>query len=88
MSGHLPAFPVPLNPGQGFQKISDADGVTKRELFAAMAMQGLLANPSVIEREASRQEWLAPGYDEAAIQERAIAHADALIAELAKGGDA
>ena len=62
-------------------------GVTKRELFAAMAMQGLLANPSVLEREASRQEWLAPGYDETAIQERAIAHADALLAVL-KGGAA
>lgn len=36
--GHQTAYPIPD---------SDADGLTKRELFAAMAMQALIANPDV-----------------------------------------
>jgi len=39
-----PAFPVPLNPGQGWQGMSPCDGMTLRDYFAAKAMQGLLAN--------------------------------------------
>lgn len=38
-----PAFPVPLNPGQGWQGMAPCDGLTKREWFAGLALQGLLA---------------------------------------------
>ena len=63
----LPAFPIP---GPLF-----ATGLTKRELFAAMAMQGILANPC-------RQTSTSETYAEAAID--GVRYADALLAELAK----
>ena len=46
-------------------------GLTKREYFAALALQGILANSDLIERDAF------------AVRE-AVAHADALISELNK----
>ncbi|MCL6710483.1 hypothetical protein M8R20_46175 [Pseudomonas sp. R2.Fl] len=53
---------------------SDSAGLTKRELFAAIAMQGLLSGEY---REATEAQ--------AAIVARyAVQHADALLAELAK----
>ena len=63
----LPAFPIH---GPLF-----ATGLTKRELFAAMAMQGILANPC-------RQTSTSETYAEAAID--GVRYADALLAELAK----
>lgn len=47
-----------------------SDGLTKRELFAAMAMQGLLANPEEL--------------GSFSIAELSVMHADALISELSK----
>jgi hypothetical protein len=52
---------------------SQYDGLTKRELFAAMAMQGLLSNHNVdLERDD--------------IAAHAVMRADDLLAELAKEG--
>ena len=48
-----------------------SESITKRELFAAMAMQGLLACPG----EPSSLS----------IAELSVIHADALISELSKG---
>lgn len=50
------------------------DGLTIREHFAAMAMQGLLAGNPI----STNPQW------EAAVAKLAITHADALLAELAK----
>lgn len=75
MSANLPAFPVPLNPGEAFRGMSPADGLTKRELFAAMVMQGLAADPNCTQ-------------EAAAIASLAVAWSDALLAELAKDGAA
>lgn len=47
--------------------------ITKREIFAAMSMQGILSSADVFYGEA-------PSY----IAKRAVDYADALIAELAK----
>lgn len=49
-------------------------GLTKRELFAAMAMQGQLANWAILERFGLHQADLAVA---------SVAFADSLIAELA-----
>lgn len=38
-----PAFPIPLQPGQGWQGMAPCDGMTLRDYFAAKAMQGMLA---------------------------------------------
>lgn len=51
------------------------DGLTKRELFAAMAMQGLISNEAY--NELSEDQ-----YTE--VSGRATTHADALIEELNK----
>jgi len=58
------------------QRLVTRPGITKRELFAAMAMQGLVSNDT----SASYDK----GPCNAAIVARAITLADALIAELAK----
>ena len=61
----LPAFPIH---GPLF-----ATGLTKRELFAAMAMQGIASNPNAATIE---------GPD--VVAGAAVEAADALLAELAK----
>ena len=48
-------------------------GLTKRELFAAMAMQGLISSGYVQQKFGH-------------LQADAVRHADALLAELAKKG--
>lgn len=73
MSAHLPAFPVPLNNGESYKTHAPCDGLTKRELIAAMAMQGLRATGHP----------MAPTNSDA-IAAIAVADADALLAELAK----
>lgn len=37
-----PAFPIPLQPGQGWQGMAPCDGMTLRDYFAAKAMQSYL----------------------------------------------
>jgi len=44
--GNNNAFTSPLPNGQQYKDDSNYDGLTKREYFAAMAMQGLLARAS------------------------------------------
>ncbi len=61
---NVPAFPI-VNDGH-----IQYDGLTKREYFAAMAMQGLIASNDKI------------NFDEAA--DFAVEHADELIARLNK----
>ena len=39
----IPAFPVPLNPGQCWQSMAPCDGMTLRDYFAAKAIGGLMA---------------------------------------------
>lgn len=62
----LPAFPA----SQSEHNASEI-GLTKREYFAAMAMQGLLANQEVFSR-----------YIE--VERAAVLYADALLQELSK----
>lgn len=57
-----------------FPTVGGDPGLTKRELFAAMAMQGMLAS----ETEASNYGHI--GF----LAESAVKRADALLAELAK----
>jgi hypothetical protein len=54
-------------------------GLTKREYFAAMAMQGLLANPN-----GGMQKGGGMTFSPVGISELAVLHADALLAELEK----
>ena len=74
-----PAFPHSVAVGPSGDVYSSgelfpgADGLTRRELFAAMAMQGILANEGAD----------ATSY-EANVSVHAVAHADALTAELDK----
>lgn len=88
MSGEESAFPeLSHNPhfastdGQCLS-MEFGGGLTKRELFAAMAMQGLISNPTAWSNGTSMEP------DEASLKacaEHAVAYADALLAELAKG---
>lgn len=34
----IPAFPVPLNPGQAWHEMAPCDGITMRDYFAAKAL--------------------------------------------------
>ena len=38
----IPAFPVPLNPGQSWNEMAPCDGMTLRDYFAAKAMHQFL----------------------------------------------
>lgn len=40
-----PAFPIPLQPGQGWQGMAPCDGATLRDYFAAKAMHALVVEP-------------------------------------------
>lgn len=85
-NGDTPAFPGEGSPyfeSNDGEKRLRADygfpqepnpGLTKRELFAAMAMQGLCQSPHA---------WNVPTRE---IAQYATEQADALLAELAKGG--
>lgn len=77
-NGNSPAYPVPFG-------VTSRVGLTKRELFAAMAMQGILASPDIV--TAYNQERFIKG-DVGTIFERvsqaSISYADALLAELEK----
>lgn len=81
------AFPVPGMKAEyhdGSTLIYEPEpGLAKRELFAAMAMQGMLANDKHLTRTTKVAERLGLDADESiATQAREIA--DALLAELAK----
>lgn len=39
----IPAFPVPLNPGQGWNEMAPCDGMTLRDYFAAQAVSQIIA---------------------------------------------
>lgn len=76
-NGDLPAMPLNLTPAYielikdgTTEQASSLGGLTKREQFAAMAMQGLLANGA--------------GYDltPERLAESSLAMTDALLAEL------
>ena len=69
MNGNDAAYPL-------MGKISAAAGLTKRELFAAMAMQGLLGNASIVGYKASYAELFKT------LSEMAEKSADALIERL------
>lgn len=43
-----PAFPLTLREGEKFEGVSNIDGLTKREYFAVMAMQGVIASDSTL----------------------------------------
>ncbi len=66
---HEPAYPVPLGPGEALDDEMNPNGVTKREHFAALAMQGLLS---------------VQGYDREFeyCAAQSVLMADALLAEL------
>lgn len=55
-------------------EVSSTGGLSKRELFAAMAMQGHLSNPEVF-----KEDW-----QNATMVNWAVSMADALLAELDK----
>ena len=75
----MPAMPTPYMDqacGGGGELYCDQSGLTKREELAARAMQGILANGSLIDVIGDAEsEWVAMN---------AIRIADALLAELDK----
>lgn len=72
-AGSMTAFPIQASDLAG--SLEPEHGLTKRELIAAMAMQGLLANLGALRREGIRDD---------EIEESAVMRADGLLKELAK----
>lgn len=72
-----PAFPVPLVEGEALLNGADPNGLSKREYFAAMAMQGLVSIP--FEGMACDEKYK---YKQAA--RGAVRFADALIKTLSQ----
>lgn len=75
-NGKNAAYPVPhiIDGNWMINPPSNYCGLTKRELFAAIAMQGLCANPETYAAESNASE------DE--IARWSVQQADALLAEL------
>lgn len=69
----IPAFPVPLNPGQGWNDMGPCDGMTLRDYFAARAMHQFL-NGAVLPVGVDASEELAM------LAARAYETADAMLA--------
>lgn len=78
-----PAFPTPAGINLKNEHFV-AYGLTKREYFAAMAMQGLLANSDIKTLFALTQFASEIDYSDKHLTKQAVASADALIAELEK----
>lgn len=78
------AFPI-IRPDNLVGSVMDSSGLTKRELFAAMAMQGLLANTNIIAKDPHNGAIC--NYASSALGEFAVERADALLTELAKRED-
>ena len=72
--GNEPAYPAERDDGYG-HVTKFCTGLTKRELFAAMVMQGFAA-------------WRGPGLPAGNEADSAVEWADALLAKLAKEGTA
>ena len=65
---------TPLHPEYGINDMPYR-GLTKREHFAGLAMQGLLANPNVVEKGGTKP-------DHERIQIMAVSYADNVLKEL------
>ena len=76
MKANQPAFPIPDFVNGNGDVQAGSIGLTKREYFSAMAMQGLLANPNLLAISnfcPLTTEWVC---------KVAAQHADALLAKL------
>lgn len=71
--GAEPVYPFQELDAQGMPRSAACVGLTKRELLAAMAMQGFCALPGIGDDSTAKT-----------IASMAVEHADALLAELAK----
>jgi hypothetical protein len=78
MNGSWPAYPHQALGTDGLPQSEPCPGLTKRELFAAMAMQGLLANPRLPDMQANTGERAT----ERVISEQCVEFADALLTAL------
>lgn len=74
-NGNQPAFPI-VN---GVTGVITEEGLTKREYFSAMAMQGMLSNPALYEIASTR---LNPNDMANFYAECAAEQADALLTHL------
>ncbi|MEI8280820.1 MAG: hypothetical protein WCG75_00300 [Armatimonadota bacterium] len=86
MNANQPAFPQHgwAKDPEILARMELQKGLTKREYFSAMAMQGLLANPNFC---TLTTEWVCEAAAQHATKwvcEAAAQHADALLAELEK----
>lgn len=68
-----PAFPIPLRDGERWVGSGTEFGMSLRQYYAGLAMQGLMSNLADIRKE---------GFKDSHISEFARIQADALIAEL------
>lgn len=79
-----PAFPTQMWDEELKEATWLDGGLTKRELFAAMAMQGILANTFKIGQLNTDGRTTIEAIQNSTICEAALGYADALIAELEK----
>lgn len=73
-NGHKPAFAHSLPKDVEYVDTTVYDGLTKREYFAGLAMQGLLANNVVTQQHVSSHRHL--------IAQHSVAQADELLKQL------
>lgn len=74
-NGEMPAFPLPASVGK-IKRCGPLDGLTKREYFAGLAMQGLLAGDKDLMTNPERTAELAVEYAEALLLDLEVTKPD------------
>ena len=82
-NGDMPAMPIQLADGEVWSEEYDtADGLTKREMMAMAAMQGILSNGNGVIQSSPMSGWSWCNSDEHLLAQVSVSCADALLAEL------
>ena len=81
-----PAYPHLAQSSNSYEAVQHC-GLTKRELFAAMAMQGLLSNAGGPYQASEQSGWRIVNCTQKQVAQECVDMADALLAELAKDGE-
>ena len=77
-NGDMPAMPITYEQAQD----ADMQGLTKREMMAMAAMQGILSNGNGVIQSSPMSGWSWCNSDEHLLAQVSVSCADALLAEL------
>lgn len=81
-NGDMPAMPFQQHGPHGLPTHEAKPGLTKREMMAMAAMQGILSNGNGVIQSSTMSGWSWCNSDEHLLAQVSVSCADALLAEL------